>query len=75
MGRCRAPALSSFPGEVRLVTLHVQALVDAGVSAGDIAVITPYNLQVRGPSLPLSLGTQPTQRSRGKGDRVALVTE
>ncbi|KAI6053984.1 DNA-binding protein SMUBP-2 [Marmota monax] len=34
------------PGEVRLVTLHVQALVDAGVQAGDIAVITPYNLQV-----------------------------
>ncbi|XP_023374063.1 DNA-binding protein SMUBP-2 [Otolemur garnettii] len=34
------------PGEVRLVTLHVQALVDAGVQASDIAVITPYNLQV-----------------------------
>ncbi|XP_037694261.1 DNA-binding protein SMUBP-2 [Choloepus didactylus] len=34
------------PGEVRLVSLHVQALVDAGVQAGDIAVITPYNLQV-----------------------------
>ncbi|XP_058925286.1 DNA-binding protein SMUBP-2 [Kogia breviceps] len=34
------------PGEVRLVGLHVQALVDAGVQAGDIAVITPYNLQV-----------------------------
>ncbi|KAM6157932.1 DNA-binding protein SMUBP-2 [Rhynchocyon petersi] len=34
------------PGEVRLVTLHVQALVDAGVLARDIAVITPYNLQV-----------------------------
>lgn len=34
------------PGEVRLVTLHVQALVDAGVQAGDIAVIAPYNLQV-----------------------------
>ncbi|KAF6103715.1 immunoglobulin mu DNA binding protein 2 [Phyllostomus discolor] len=34
------------PGEVRLVGLHVQALVDAGVRAGDIAVITPYNLQV-----------------------------
>ncbi|XP_032345951.1 DNA-binding protein SMUBP-2 [Camelus ferus] len=34
------------PGEVRLVSLHVQALVDAGVRAGDIAVITPYNLQV-----------------------------
>ncbi|XP_054426742.1 DNA-binding protein SMUBP-2 [Pteronotus mesoamericanus] len=34
------------PGEVRLVSLHVQALVDAGVRARDIAVITPYNLQV-----------------------------
>ncbi|XP_005384320.1 PREDICTED: DNA-binding protein SMUBP-2 [Chinchilla lanigera] len=33
-------------GEVRLVSLHVQALVDAGVQARDIAVITPYNLQV-----------------------------
>ncbi|XP_034377122.1 DNA-binding protein SMUBP-2 [Arvicanthis niloticus] len=34
------------PGEVRLVALHIQALVDAGVQAGDIAVIAPYNLQV-----------------------------
>ncbi|XP_027625195.1 DNA-binding protein SMUBP-2 [Tupaia chinensis] len=34
------------PGEVRLVGLHIQALVDAGVQASDIAVITPYNLQV-----------------------------
>ncbi|KAM8968612.1 DNA-binding protein SMUBP-2 [Sarcophilus harrisii] len=34
------------PGEVRLVSLHVQALVDAGVRVGDMAVITPYNLQV-----------------------------
>ncbi|XP_020040567.1 DNA-binding protein SMUBP-2 isoform X1 [Castor canadensis] len=34
------------PGEVRLVTLHIQALVDAGVQAGDIAVIAPYNFQV-----------------------------
>ncbi|XP_021563759.1 DNA-binding protein SMUBP-2, partial [Carlito syrichta] len=34
------------PGEVRLVGLHIQALVDAGVPAQDIAVITPYNLQV-----------------------------
>lgn len=34
------------PGEVRLVTLHVQALVDAGVHASDIGVIAPYNLQV-----------------------------
>ncbi|OWK17520.1 hypothetical protein Celaphus_00013160 [Cervus elaphus hippelaphus] len=33
------------PGEVRLVSLHFQALVDAGVRAADIAVITPYNLQ------------------------------
>ncbi|XP_034869357.1 DNA-binding protein SMUBP-2 isoform X2 [Mirounga leonina] len=34
------------PGEVRLVSLHIQALVDAGVQASDIAIITPYNLQV-----------------------------
>ncbi|XP_062041322.1 DNA-binding protein SMUBP-2 [Lepus europaeus] len=34
------------PGEVRLVSSHIQALVDAGVQASDIAVITPYNLQV-----------------------------
>ncbi|XP_037373318.1 DNA-binding protein SMUBP-2 [Talpa occidentalis] len=33
-------------GEVRLVSLHVQALVDAGVPARDVAIITPYNLQV-----------------------------
>uniref|UniRef100_A0A6I8NXW6 DNA-binding protein SMUBP-2 n=1 Tax=Ornithorhynchus anatinus TaxID=9258 RepID=A0A6I8NXW6_ORNAN len=33
-------------GEVRLVGLHVQALVEAGVRAADIAVIAPYNLQV-----------------------------
>ncbi|NXP22088.1 SMBP2 protein, partial [Scytalopus superciliaris] len=34
------------PGEVQLVGLHVQALVDAGVKAKDIAVVAPYNLQV-----------------------------
>ncbi|XP_040826885.1 DNA-binding protein SMUBP-2 isoform X2 [Ochotona curzoniae] len=34
------------PGEVRLVCLHIQALVEAGVQASDIGVITPYNLQV-----------------------------
>nr|XP_020826557.1 DNA-binding protein SMUBP-2 isoform X2 [Phascolarctos cinereus] len=34
------------PGEVRIVSLHVQALVDAGVQVGDVAVIAPYNLQV-----------------------------
>ncbi|XP_068963279.1 DNA-binding protein SMUBP-2-like, partial [Petaurus breviceps papuanus] len=34
------------PGEVRIVGLHVQALVDAGVQVSDVAVIAPYNLQV-----------------------------
>uniref|UniRef100_A0A2K5QRK2 DNA-binding protein SMUBP-2 n=1 Tax=Cebus imitator TaxID=2715852 RepID=A0A2K5QRK2_CEBIM len=34
------------PGEVRLLSLHIQALVDAGVPARDIAVVSPYNLQV-----------------------------
>ncbi|KFO74430.1 DNA-binding protein SMUBP-2, partial [Cuculus canorus] len=34
------------PGEVQLAGLHIQALVDAGVKARDIAVVTPYNLQV-----------------------------
>ncbi|XP_049637146.1 DNA-binding protein SMUBP-2 [Suncus etruscus] len=34
------------PGEVRLVNLHIQALVDAGVKPRDIAVITPYQRQV-----------------------------
>ncbi|NXR32522.1 SMBP2 protein, partial [Zosterops hypoxanthus] len=34
------------PGEVQLVGMHIQALVDAGVKAKDIAVVAPYNLQV-----------------------------
>ncbi|XP_061856004.1 DNA-binding protein SMUBP-2 isoform X2 [Colius striatus] len=34
------------PGEVQLAALHIQALVEAGVKAKDIAVIAPYNLQV-----------------------------
>ncbi|KFR16665.1 DNA-binding protein SMUBP-2, partial [Opisthocomus hoazin] len=34
------------PGEVQLAGLHIQALVDAGVKAQDIAVVAPYNLQV-----------------------------
>ncbi|NXC49988.1 SMBP2 protein, partial [Penelope pileata] len=34
------------PGEVQLAGLHIQALVEAGVKAQDIAVIAPYNLQV-----------------------------
>lgn len=32
--------------EARLVALHVEALVDAGVKECDIAVLTPYNAQV-----------------------------
>ncbi|KAM7109002.1 DNA-binding protein SMUBP-2 [Ciconia maguari] len=34
------------PGEVQLAGLHIQALVEAGVKAQDIAVVAPYNLQV-----------------------------
>lgn len=37
----------SNEGEAALVKLHVQNLVDAGVKPEDIAVITPYNAQVR----------------------------
>ncbi|XP_028649365.1 DNA-binding protein SMUBP-2 [Erpetoichthys calabaricus] len=33
-------------GEADIVSLHVEALIKAGVKAKDIAVITPYNLQV-----------------------------
>jgi DNA polymerase alpha-associated DNA helicase A len=33
--------------EAILVKTHVQSLVDAGVKPEDIAVITPYNAQVR----------------------------
>ena len=33
-------------GEVALVVLHIQKLVDSGVNPAEIAVITPYNLQV-----------------------------
>lgn len=41
------PLLLSALGEVQLAGLHVQALVEAGVKAKDIAVVAPYNLQVR----------------------------
>lgn len=34
-------------GEVDIVELHIKALTEAGVKAKDIAVIAPYNLQVR----------------------------
>lgn len=39
--------LLSALGEVQLAALHIQALVEAGVKAQDIAVVAPYNLQVR----------------------------
>ena len=34
-------------GEAHIVELHVKALIEAGLKAKDIAVIAPYNLQVR----------------------------
>ncbi|KAL7992064.1 hypothetical protein Chor_016320 [Crotalus horridus] len=34
------------PGEIQLSGLHIDALIEAGVKAKDIAVIAPYNLQV-----------------------------
>ncbi|XP_062918240.1 DNA-binding protein SMUBP-2 isoform X2 [Mobula hypostoma] len=34
-------------GEVQIVAKHIQALTEAGVYPKDIAVITPYNLQVQ----------------------------
>ena len=36
----------SNPSEAALVKKHVEALVDAGVHPGDIAVVTPYNAQL-----------------------------
>ncbi|KAJ8248898.1 hypothetical protein GJAV_G00228960 [Gymnothorax javanicus] len=33
-------------GEADIVALHIEALTEAGIKARDIAVITPYNLQV-----------------------------
>ena len=34
-------------GEASLIVLHVHRLVKSGVSPADIAIITPYNLQVQ----------------------------
>ena len=36
-------------GEALLVAEHVRRLVEAGLSSAHIAVVTPYNLQVRDP--------------------------
>ena len=33
-------------GEAALTAVHVRRLIDAGVGARDIAIVTPYNLQV-----------------------------
>jgi superfamily I DNA and/or RNA helicase len=37
---------TSNEGEARVVLLHVRRLLEAGVSAADIGVITPYSAQV-----------------------------
>jgi len=33
-------------GEADLVAIHVESLIQSGVNAADIAVISPYNFQV-----------------------------
>jgi hypothetical protein len=33
-------------GEAALTAVHVRRLIDAGIRARDIAIVTPYNLQV-----------------------------
>ena len=43
-------------GEVALVVIHVKKLIDSGIDPIDIAVITPYNLQVE--LIRLQLHTQ-----------------
>ncbi len=34
-------------GEAAIVCIYVKGLIDSGIKPQDIAVITPYNLQVR----------------------------
>jgi hypothetical protein len=64
------------PGEVRLVTLHIQALVDAGVQAGDIAVIAPYNFQVQGtPFLYVTWGLDSSKRFKEMSNLLTVVTK
>lgn len=48
------------------MALHVQALVGAGVRAQDIAVVAPYNLQVRQPCHSSSLVLH-TRRANTQG--------
>lgn len=45
-GRLFGGESKSNPSEALLVKLHVTNLIDAGVQAEDIAVITPYNAQL-----------------------------
>jgi DNA polymerase alpha-associated DNA helicase A len=52
----------SNEGEAALVKLHAGNLIDAGVPATDIAVITPYNAQV-GSSLHARDGAIPLERT------------
>lgn len=60
---------------MRLVSLHVQALVDAGVQAGDIAIITPYNLQVWGFAVSCVSGRLATPEGpEDESSRVELTT-
>ena len=39
-------ALFSFSGEADIVSHHVEKLIMSGLSASQIAVVAPYNLQV-----------------------------
>lgn len=34
------------PGEADVTAMHVQKLISSGISQDDVAVISPYNLQV-----------------------------
>lgn len=56
--------------EAALVKSHVQSLVDAGVKPEDIAVITPYNAQVRSlrPFLPSSRTFPPNNPKAFSGE-------
>lgn len=38
---------TSNEGEARVVMAHVSRLLEAGVAAADVGVITPYSAQVR----------------------------
>lgn len=56
--------------EAALVRQHVRALVGAGVRAGDVAVVTPYNAQVSSLSCPPFPGFRGAHGCRGMASRV-----